>query len=173
MHTGRAQPGRPHLGSWLTYGLGTESQSLPAYVVLTDPGGLPVDGVRNWSNGWMPPLFQGTVVRPTEPRILNLDPPAHLRGAPQEQNLAFLERLNRDHAARHPGEADLDPAHLAVEAVSRELELAHALLLLVELAGDALAKTVRGEPAAPKGRCASLPWMSRLSRPARGTCAVA
>ena len=119
MHTGRAQPGRPHLGSWLTYGLGTESQSLPAYVVLTDPGGLPVDGVRNWSNGWMPPLFQGTVIRPTEPRILNLEPPTHLRGALQDQNLAFLERLNRDHAARHPGEADLEARIASYELAAR------------------------------------------------------
>ena len=108
MHTGKSQPGRPHLGSWLTYGLGTESQSLPAYVVLTDPGGHPVDGVRNWSNGWMPPLFQGTVVRPTEPRILNLEAPAHLKGELQRQNLEFLARLNREHLARHPGEADLE-----------------------------------------------------------------
>ena len=108
MNTGRAQPGRPALGSWLTYGLGSESQSLPAYVVLTDPGGHPVDGVRNWSNGFMPPLFQGTVVRSAEPRILNLDPPPHLKGVLQEQNLAFLARLNQEHLARHPGEADLE-----------------------------------------------------------------
>jgi hypothetical protein len=108
MHTGKSQPGRPHLASWLTYGLGTENQSLPAYVVLTDPGGHPVDGVRNWSNGWMPPLFQGTVVRPTEPRILNLEPPPQLKGEIQRQNLELLARLNRDHLARHPGEADLE-----------------------------------------------------------------
>jgi hypothetical protein len=108
MHTGKSQPGRPHLASWLTYGLGTVNQSLPAYVVLTDPGGHPVDGVRNWSNGWMPPLFQGTVVRPTEPRILNLEPPPHLKGEIQRQNLDFLAQLNRQHLARHPGEADLE-----------------------------------------------------------------
>ncbi len=108
MHTGKAQPGRPHLASWLTYGLGSENRNLPAYVVLTDPGGHPVDGVRNWSNGWMPPLFQGTVVRPTEPRILNLDPPPHLKGELQRQNLNLLSRLNQEHLARHPGEADLE-----------------------------------------------------------------
>ncbi len=100
--------GRPSLGSWVTYALGSESQNLPAYMVLTDPGGLPVDGVSNWSNGWMPPLFQGTVLRPTEPRILNLEPPAHLRGPLQAENLAFLDRLNERHLARHPGEADLE-----------------------------------------------------------------
>ena len=82
--------GRPTLGSWLVYGLGCESQELPAYLVLTDPGGLPVDGVSNWSNGFMPPLFQGTVLRPKEPRILNLEAPPYLRGDVQEQNLALL-----------------------------------------------------------------------------------
>jgi len=119
MQTGKSQPGRPVLGSWLTYGLGTESQDLPAYVVLTDPGGHPVDGVRNWSNGWMPPLYQGTVVRSTEPRILNLEPPAHLRGTLQEQNLAFLAQLNRDHLARHPGEADLEARIASYELAAR------------------------------------------------------
>ncbi|MBL9128611.1 MAG: DUF1501 domain-containing protein [Verrucomicrobiales bacterium] len=119
MNTGRAQPGRPSLGSWLTYGLGSESGSLPAYVVLTDPGGHPVDGVRNWSNGFMPPLFQGTVVRSAEPRILNLDPPPHLRGALQERNLAFLDRLNRDHLLRHPGEADLEARIASYELAAR------------------------------------------------------
>jgi hypothetical protein len=119
MNTGKSQPGRPSLGSWLTYGLGSESQSLPAYVVLTDPGGHPVDGVRNWSNGWMPPLFQGTVVRSTEPRILNLESPPHLKGELQEQNLAFLAQLNREHLARHPGENDLEARIASYELAAR------------------------------------------------------
>ena len=75
LNTGRINAGRPVLGSWLTYALGTESQDLPAYCVLTDPGGLPVVGVDNWSSGWLPSLYQGTVIRPSEPRIPNLDPP--------------------------------------------------------------------------------------------------
>ena len=119
MNTGRAQPGRPALGSWLTYGLGSVSQDLPAYLVLTDPGGLPVDGVRNWSNGWMPPIYQGTVVRPTEPRILNLDPPTELKGTLQDQNLAFLEKLNRLHLRQHPGEADLEARIASYELAAR------------------------------------------------------
>jgi len=119
MNTGKAQPGRPALGSWLTYGLGAESQNLPAYVVLSDPGGHPVDGVRNWSNGWMPPLFQGTVVRSREPRILNLDPPPHLKGTLQEQNLSFLAQLNRRHLERHPGEADLEARIASYELAAR------------------------------------------------------
>jgi uncharacterized protein (DUF1501 family) len=119
MNTGKAQPGRPALGSWLTYGLGSESQDLPAYVVLTDPGGLPVDGVRNWSNGWLPPIYQGTVVRAQEPRILNLDPPPHLRGELQRQNLDLLSELNRQHLDAHPGEADLEARIASYELAAR------------------------------------------------------
>ncbi len=119
MNTGKAQPGRPALGSWLTYGLGSESQDLPAYCVLSDPGGHPVDGVRNWSNGWLPPLYQGTVIRPKEPRILNLDPPAHLRGLRQHQNLELLGDLNRMHLERHPGETDLEARIASYELAAR------------------------------------------------------
>lgn len=119
MNTGKPQPGRPALGSWLTYGLGSESQNLPAYVVLADPGGHPVDGVRNWSSGFLPPLFQGTMVRSQEPRILNLDPPPHLRGPLQAQNLALLAELNRQHLDRHPGEADLEARIASYELAAR------------------------------------------------------
>ncbi|MEX2111534.1 MAG: DUF1501 domain-containing protein [Pirellulales bacterium] len=119
MNTGKAQPGRPALGSWLTYGLGSESQDLPSYIVLTDPGGHPVDGVRNWSNGWLPPLFQGTVIRPQEPRILNLDPPPHLRGQRQRENLELLADLNRQHLERHPLEADLEARIASYELAAR------------------------------------------------------
>ncbi len=100
--------GRPHLASWITYALGNEARNLPAYLVLSDPGGHPVDGTWNWSSGFMPPLYQGTVLRAQEPRILNLDPPPHLRGTLQEQNLAFLQQLNRRHQQSRPGDADLE-----------------------------------------------------------------
>jgi hypothetical protein len=100
--------GRPTLGSWIVYGLGSESQSLPAYMVLSDPGGHPVDGTHNWSSGFMPALYQGTVLRAKEPRILNLDAPPQIRGELQQQNLAFLNALNQRHASQHPGEAELE-----------------------------------------------------------------
>ena len=100
--------GRPTMGSWIVYALGSESQNLPAYMVLADPGGHPVDGTLNWSNGFMPPLYQGTVLRPQEPRIFNLDPPTRLKGTLQSQNLAFLDALNRRHLEQHPGEAELE-----------------------------------------------------------------
>jgi len=107
MNSGRIQRGRASLGSWLAYGLGSESQDLPAFVAMTDPAGLPVEGVLNWSNGWLPSLYQGTVIRPKEPRILNLDPPERLRGAVQNNFLEYLHRLNEEHLEQHPGESEL------------------------------------------------------------------
>lgn len=123
MNTGLPRPGRPALGSWVTYALGSESRDLPAYVVLTDPGGLPVDGVRNWSQGWMPPLFQGTPIRPKEPRILNLEPPPAVRGPVQRQQLALLERLNRFHSERVGGDTALD-ARIASYELAARMQLA-------------------------------------------------
>ena len=111
--------GRPHYASWLLYGLGSETQDLPSYMVLTDPGGHPVDAVNNWSSGFMPPLFQGTVLRPKEPRILNLDPPPYLKGDAQQQNLNFLQTLNRRHATRFPSEADLEARIASYELAAR------------------------------------------------------
>ncbi|HEV3007355.1 MAG TPA: DUF1501 domain-containing protein [Pirellulales bacterium] len=119
MNTGRPSAGRPTLGSWMTYALGTESQDLPAFVVLTDPDGLPVEGVRNWTNGWLPSLYQGTVVRPREPRILNLDPPPLLKGEAQRQYLAYLDGLNRRDLERHPGELDLEARIASYELAAR------------------------------------------------------
>ncbi len=134
LNTGSRRVGRPVLGSWVTYGLGTENQNLPAYAVLTDPGGLPVDGTNNWSNGWLPSTYQGTVIRPTEPRILNLDPPEHLKGKPQARNLEYLSRLNEQHLQNHDGAADL-------EARIRSYELAARMQTA---ASDAL--DISGEP---------------------------
>jgi uncharacterized protein (DUF1501 family) len=107
MNTGRITDGRPALGSWVTYALGSESQNLPAFVVLTDPSGVPVLGVDNWRSGFLPALYQGTVIRPREPRILNLDPPPELAGAPQQRMLDYLGRINREYLEQRPGENDL------------------------------------------------------------------
>ncbi len=119
LNTGNIVSGRPSLGSWMTYALGSENQNLPAFVVLSDPGGLPVLGVENWQNGWLPSLYQGTVVRPQEPRILNLDPPHQLRGPAQERFLSYLERINREHLDRHPREHDLAARIQSYELAAR------------------------------------------------------
>src|SRR3569623_1337681 len=108
MNSGRTFAGRPALGSWLTYGLGTENQNLPAFVVLTDPDGLPVLGVDNWANGWLPSLYQGTAVRAREPRIPNLDVAPYLRGEAQENYLGFLTQLHTEPLARHARATDLE-----------------------------------------------------------------
>jgi len=119
LHNGRSQAGRPCMGSWLTYGLGSETQDLPAFVVLTDPGGLPVLGTENWSQGFLPSLYQGTVVRPREPRILNLDPPAKLAGEPQERYLQFLQQLNQQHLSERSHETDLAARIASYELAAR------------------------------------------------------
>lgn len=107
MNTGRAVSGRATLGSWLLSALGSETQELPAYVALTDPRGLPLVGGENWTNGKLPSIYQGTMVRPVEPRIFNLDAPRHLKGLPQQEQLRLLQRFNQDHLDQHPGEDDL------------------------------------------------------------------
>ena len=119
LNTGRSVPGRPALGSWLTYGLGSESQDLPAFVVLTDPAGSPVLGPSNWSNAWLPAMYQGTVVRPREPRIANLDPPARLKGRPQKRYLAYLAELNRQHYESHSRESELEARIASYELAAR------------------------------------------------------
>ncbi|MCA9223463.1 MAG: DUF1501 domain-containing protein [Planctomycetales bacterium] len=119
MNNGQITEGQPSLGSWMVYALGSESQDLPAYLALIDPGQLPVLGVENWANGYLPSLFQGTVVRPQEPRILNLTPPAHFAGAAQQRYLSFLERLNERHLKRHPGELDLEARIASYELAAR------------------------------------------------------
>lgn len=119
LNTGRTTGGRPALGSWMTYGLGNESENLPAFVVLTDPGGLPVLGVENWQSGFLPSLYQGTVVRPQEPRILNLDPPPEFAGQPQSRMLDYLEKLNRKHLESRPGEHDLSARIQSYELAAR------------------------------------------------------
>ena len=89
IHTGKILAGRPTWGSWVVYALGTENQNLPAYVVLSDPGGLPVDGVRNWSSGWLPAIDQGTPFRAGDVPVLNLKTPSgrHGRGPRQPASL--------------------------------------------------------------------------------------
>ena len=111
--------GRPTLGSWLTYGLGSENQNLPAFVALTDPRGLPVLGVDNFTNGWLPSVYQGTVIRPKEPRILNLDPPMSLKGDAQKRYLDFVDGLNRGHLDARPGENELEARIQSFELAAR------------------------------------------------------
>ncbi|HIN95871.1 MAG TPA: DUF1501 domain-containing protein, partial [Planctomycetes bacterium] len=123
MHNGTTIEGQPSLGSWLSYGLGAETSSLPAFCAMIDPGQLPVLGVENWSNGYLPSIFQGTVIRPQDPRILNLTPPAQLQGKVQQNYLSYLQRLNRQHLERRPRELDL-AARIAVYDLATRMQSA-------------------------------------------------
>jgi uncharacterized protein (DUF1501 family) len=110
------------MGSWITYGLGTANQDLPAFVAILDPAGLPVDGARNWSNGWMPPLYQGMPVRATETdAILNLQPriPAEAAAA----RLGFLQKLNKEHLKTRSENLELD-ARIANFELAARMQLA-------------------------------------------------
>lgn len=107
MNTGKTFIGRPSLGSWAVYGLGTENQSLPGYVVILDKRGGPISGQPNWSSGFMPSTYQGTLFRPVGDPILDLRGPEHLDRTAQRAQLDLLADLNQQHLDRRPGGAEL------------------------------------------------------------------
>lgn len=117
MNTGSIIAGRPSLGSWVSYGLGTENTNLPAFIVLEDNPGKVINGPRNWSAGFMPATFQGTAVRSGADPIANLQNPKGISAERQRQKLAMLESLNREHLQQHP-------QHSELEARIRSYELA-------------------------------------------------
>ncbi|WP_278467027.1 DUF1501 domain-containing protein [Gimesia maris] len=117
MTTGRGREGWPSLGSWVTYGLGAETQDLPAFVAITIPRN-PV-GSPYWDSRQLPSLYQGTVVSKSEPRIANLNPISQLRGKPQSNQLDLLKELNQIHLERHPGEDDLSARIASYELAAR------------------------------------------------------
>jgi hypothetical protein len=108
IHTGKVFPGKPTWGSWALYGLGTERKELPAYVVLSDPGGLPVDGTNNWSSGYLPAVYQGTPFRATGSPVAYLNSPTDVPPPARRNQLDLLNELNAAHLRRHPGDAELE-----------------------------------------------------------------
>ena len=107
MNTGMPQIGRPSMGAWVAYGLGSENDSLPAHVVILDKRGGPISGQPNWSSGFMPATYQGTLFRPTGSPVLDLEGPAHLDREAQRNQLDFLGALNADHLKDRPGGSEL------------------------------------------------------------------
>lgn len=107
MNTGKTFIGRPSLGSWCVYGLGTENQSLPGYVVILDKRGGPIGGQPNWSSGFMSAAYQGTLFRPVGDPILDLRGPRHITRDVQREQLNLLETLNQKHLAARPGGDEL------------------------------------------------------------------
>ena len=106
MNTGSILMGRPSLGAWATYGLGSENQNMPAFVVMPDPAGWVKGGAPAWSNGYMPAAFQGTILRGGESPILNLNTPAGVSASQQRATVDLINKLNRDQLA--PGDMDSD-----------------------------------------------------------------
>jgi len=119
IHSGRTIPGRPSMGAWMIFGLGTENQNLPAYVVLDDPLGLPVNGVQNWQAGFLPPIYQGTRIRTHGSPILNLRPDDPEPDAFAQAGSHLLSRLDAIHKRNHPGQMDLDGRIASYELAAR------------------------------------------------------
>lgn len=119
IHTGKMGPGRPTLGAWVIYGLGSESQNLPAYVVLDDPLGLPINGVENWNSGFLPPIFQGTRFRSTGSPVLNLRPDVERPAAVVQTERELLSKLDDLHRRQRPGHSILDARIASYELAAR------------------------------------------------------
>ena len=106
LNTGNQFGGDPAIGSWVSYGLGTENENLPAFVVLPELA-YPQGGSANWSNGFLPAHFQGTPLRPSGSPILDLSPPPGVSREIQRANLDVLTEMNRLHQQKYPGHEDL------------------------------------------------------------------
>lgn len=106
--TGQGRVGRPTMGSWVTYGLGTENQNLPGYVVLADPKGHQVDGIKNWTSGWLPAVFQGTPVRSQGAPLFNLELPKGVSNDMRRAQLDLLATLNGEHRQKFPHLSELE-----------------------------------------------------------------
>lgn len=128
MHTGRTIATRPSIGAWVSYGLGTENQNLPAYVVLDDPKGLPINGISNWQSAWLPPIYQGTRFRTEGPPVLNLQPRAEIPTPLVEAERSLLRKLDAAHREARPYQPDLDARISSYELAARmQLEASDAL----------------------------------------------
>ena len=119
MQTGRLIPGCPSLGSWVVYGLGTENQNLPAYVVLDDPKRLPINGIQNWQSGWLPPVYQGSRMRSQGSPILNLHPREEFPGPVLQLARSILADFDADHRRKRPGYPELDARIASYELAAR------------------------------------------------------
>ena len=123
IHSGHTQSAYPTLGSWITYGLGSQNQNLPAYVVLDDPGGLPVNGVENWQAGFLPPVYQGTRFRSVGSPILDLEPATKKPQRVVELGRNLLARLDDLHRRQRPAQPELD-ARISTYELAARMQLA-------------------------------------------------
>jgi hypothetical protein len=125
IQSGKMAPGKPTLGSWVVYALGSENQNLPAYVVLDDPLGLPVNGTENWQAGFLPPMFQGTRFRATGSPILNLKSDVDRPPEVVQMERDLLGRLDQIHKSARPSQPNLE-ARIASYELAARMQLAAA-----------------------------------------------
>ena len=107
MNSGKITSGSPCLGSWVNYGLGSVNENLPGFVVMLDPSGGPISGAKNWSSGYMPATFQGTILRSKGAPIIDLNTPEGTTRAMQRELLDSLNDLNSAHAATRSDNSEL------------------------------------------------------------------
>jgi len=107
MNSGRILSGSPTLGSWVNYGLGSENKNLPGYVVMLDPTGGPISGAKNWTSGFMPASYQGTVLNSQGPPILDLNRPEGMSMDLQRDLLDSLRNANQTHLAQRQEYSEL------------------------------------------------------------------
>jgi uncharacterized protein (DUF1501 family) len=119
MNTGSTQMGRPSMGAWVTYGLGTENQNMPAFACMPDPGGYVKGGAPAWGSGFLPAAYQGTVMRGGRSPILNLEAPESVTPEQQQNTLALIRRLNEEHLREREGDSALAARIAAYELAFR------------------------------------------------------
>src|SRR5437763_1696588 len=125
-NTGFVMPGFPCMGAWISYGLGSLTDNLPAFVVLPDARGLPYNNAGNFSSGFLPMTHQGLIIKPGAPvPIANLRPPAFAKEVThgsEADGLALLHELNEDHRQRNPGDSRLE-ARIASYELAAKMQL--------------------------------------------------
>ena len=127
-NTGRIFAGRPSLGSWISYALGSENQNLPSYIVLRDPAGYNTSGTLLWQNGWLPAIHRGTEVNTKGAPLLNLKPARQISAAARRDDLEFLNRINRRHQKPFADYSELEARIQNYELAAR-MQLAAGKLL--------------------------------------------
>lgn len=133
MQGGRQFSNRPSIGSWVVYGLGSENQNLPAYVVLDDPKGLPVNHIQNWQAGWLPPVYQGTRVRSEGSPLLNLNADEEYPAPVLDLARSLLARMDRRHRDARIGQPELEARLMNYELAARmQLTASDALDVMQE-----------------------------------------
>src|SRR5882672_7462003 len=119
MNTGSILMGRASLGAWAAYGLGTENENLPAFVVLPDPGGWVKGGAPAWGNGYLPATYQGTLLRGGESPILHLNTPPGISAEQQRATIGFINRLNHEQLPSREENSELTARIAAYELAFR------------------------------------------------------